>query len=275
MFDSHCHLHDQRLRDITAQAVARAEQTGIRGLLLAGVDRESWPLQDALRRAFHSPHFAIGVAYGVHPQIIPELSLEQLPDQLTALREAAQGRLTCDGKTLLPPHAIGELGLDSYTEQTRAALPAQVTAFRDQLALARELDLPVVLHILRTHPESLRLLQQDGLPKSGGVIHSYSGSAEQARQYLALGLHLSFAGGVTRPNAPRLWAALQEVPDDRLLVETDAPDQTPWPHRPALCEPSFLPAVIDSVALIRKQSPQHIATITCRNAQHLFRLEPL
>jgi len=272
MFDSHCHLHDDRVRADAAHAVVRAQQAGLSGLLLAGVDRDSWAQQAALRRALSTPNFDIGVAYGVHPQIIPTLSVTQLEEQLTALRCAALGTLILDGKPLTKPHAIGELGLDACTPEARAALPLQSRAFRDQLALARELDLPVVLHILRTHPDALRTLKSDGLPQAGGVVHSFSGSAELAKEYLRLGLHLSCSGAITSPHAPRLWAAASLVPSERLLVETDAPDQTPWPMRPGLCEPAFLPAVLAVLARLRKQTPHELAAITETNARRLFRL---
>ncbi len=272
MFDSHCHLHDERLRGITSQVVERAQQAGLHGLLLAGVDRDTWSVQDGLRRVFGSPHFDIGVAYGVHPQMVPLLSVSQLSDQLIALRAAAEGRLEIDGNVLLAPHAIGELGLDAYSQQTRATLVIQERAFREQLAVARELDLPIVLHILRTHPASLRILKTDGIPRAGGVVHSFSGSAELAKEYVALGLHISFAGGITGAHAPRLMAAAQVIPEERLLVETDAPDQTPVPFRPSLCEPAFLSAVIKTVAAVRGQTMLAIAQSTEDNARRLFRL---
>lgn len=272
MFDSHCHLHDERLRGITSQVVDRAQHAGLHGLLLAGVERDTWSVQDELRRKFGSPNFDIAVAYGVHPQMVPSLSVSQLHDQLVALREAAQGRLVVDGNVLLAPHAIGELGLDAYSEQTRATLMKQEQVFRDQLAVARELDLPIVLHILRTHPAALRVLKTDGIPCAGGVVHSFSGSAELAKEYVALGLHISFAGGITGSHAPRLMAAAQVIPEERLLVETDAPDQTPVPFRPSLCEPAFLSAVIETVAVVRGQTMLAIAQRTEDNARRLFRL---
>lgn len=272
MFDSHCHLHDERLYAEAQEVMVRARQAGLSGLLLAGVDAESWARQDLLRRQFDQPGFSIGVSYGVHPQIVPTLTEAQLADQLARLEKAVRGQLSIDGSTLLAAHAIGELGLDAYTEQTRQALPLQERAFRAQLALSRELDLPIVLHILRTHPASLRILKSDGIPRAGGVVHSFSGSAELCAQYVALGLSISFAGGVTLAHAPRLWAAAQAVPRERLLVETDAPDQTPRTHRPARCEPAFLSAVIGKLAALRGETALAIAEASEENARRLFRL---
>lgn len=272
MFDSHCHLHDDRILAVSDELFARAQQAGLSGLLLAGVDRDTWVHQDRLRNRFGSPTFSIGVAYGVHPQMVPSLSETDITDQLAALSLAASGSFLDRGVRIGKPDAIGELGLDAASEETRATLDLQARVFRQQLALARDLDLPIVLHILRTHAQSLRILKQDGVPRAGGVVHSYSGSADLCADYLRLGLHISFAGGVTHDHAPKLWAALRAVPDDRLLVETDAPDQTPLALRPARCEPSFLPAILSVCASVRGQTSQQLATLTEQNARRLFRL---
>ncbi len=272
MFDSHCHLHDSRIMALAPDLVARAQQAGLTGVLLAGVDRDSWPTQAALRRRFASRHFSVALSYGVHPQVVPELSASALSAQLASLHDAVRGSLRVDGELLEKPDAIGELGLDSYSETTRAALPLQERVFREQLALARDVDLPIVLHILRTHADALRILKQDGVPRSGGVVHSYSGSASLCQDYLRLGLHISFAGGVTREHAPKLRAAVLAVPDERLLVETDAPDQTPAPLRPALCEPAFLPAILAVLSVMRGQTLLHLSNLTEQNARRLFRL---
>ncbi len=272
MFDSHCHLHDFRIATIASEMLERAQQVGVSGLVLAGVDRDTWAAEDSLRKRFSGGDFSVAVAYGVHPQIVAELSETELHAQLAALHDAARGTLVIDGNLLGKPDAIGELGLDFVRETMRTALPIQTRVFREQLALAREIDLPIVLHILRTHADALRILKQDGIPSCGGVVHSYSGSASLCQEYLRLGLHISFAGGVTRENATRLRAAVLAVPDDRLLVETDAPDQTPCEFRPALCEPAFLPSILSALASVRSQSFEHLSKLTEQNARRLFRL---
>ena len=272
MFDSHCHLHDDRIYDHAEQVIARAEQAGLSGVLLAGVDAASWSRQDRLRVQFESPSFSVGVAYGVHPQIAASLSSSQLDEQLAQLRLAVRGQLSCDGVVLQAAHAIGELGLDASSEQTRAALPVQERAFRAQLALSRELNVPIVLHILRTHPATLRILKSDGIPRASGVVHSFGGSAELCKEYVSLGLSISFAGGITLEHAPRLSAAAQVVPLGRLLVETDAPDQTPLSLRPARCEPAFVSAVIAKLAQLRGETALAIAKASEENARRLFRL---
>jgi TatD DNase family protein len=265
MFDSHCHLHDPRIGAEAAAMIARARAAGVRGFLLAGVGPEGWPVEEALARA----HPELAVAYGVHPQLVAEV------DDAESERLIAALAATLSDGTRVRAVALGEIGLDGYGER-RATLERQERAFRAQLALARAHDLPVVLHVLQAHARALEILRGDGLPKAGGVAHSYSGSSELVRDYCALGLHISFAGTVTYPNAPKIQAAARAVPKDRLLVETDAPFQTPYlapgGARPAQNEPAFLVAIVEALAQIRGEPVAGLAAYTEANARQLFKI---
>ncbi|MSP60973.1 MAG: TatD family deoxyribonuclease [Myxococcales bacterium] len=258
MFDSHCHLHDRRIGH-ASDLLARARAAGVRGLLLAGVDPEGWDDEDRLARA----HTGIAVAYGVHPQVVAEVDDEASERMVAALAALL------DGKTHFAPAAIGEIGLDALGER-KGSLPRQERAFRAQLALAHGHALPVILHILRAHGPAVAVLREG--PPVEGVVHSYSGSADLVADYVGLGLHLSFAGPVTFANARRQREAVRAVPRDRLLVETDAPDQTPEPHRTEQNEPAFLPAIIEAVARIREEPAAEVAAYTEANARRLFHL---
>lgn len=255
------------MAEVRAAALARAVDAGLSGLLLAGVDLADWQAQGEVQRAA-PPALMIGTAFGIHPQIVEELNDAELDDQLAQLARVLAGH----EPGLPPPQAIGELGLDALTPTRRQALPRQERVFRAQLSLARQVERPLVLHILRTHGEALRILRRDGVPRCGGVVHSYSGSAELVPDYLALGLHLSFSGAVTWPGARRLQAAARVVPSERLLIETDAPDQTPEGHRPGPNEPATLPAICASLAALRGQDAATLSRITAENAYRLFRL---
>lgn len=247
------------------EALGRARAAGITGMLLAGVELAGWHVEAELAKQ----HSDLALSFGVHPQIIPGLDDAALTVQLDALAAS----LSRSQLSALPtPHAIGEIGLDALDVERRAALPRQERAFRAQLALAREHDLPIVLHILRTHGEALRVLKADGVPRRGGVVHSYSGSAELVPEYLKLGLSISFAGAVTYPRARRIAAAAKGVPIERLLVETDAPDQTPWARRPARNEPAFLHEILDALAIIREEPAAKLVAATSSNARRLFGL---
>lgn len=253
------------------RALLRAYVAGLRGLLLAGVDEADWQAQADLVANLPpdlAPTLTVACAYGIHPQVVEDYRDDQLDQLLDVLSRC----LKHAHPTLPAPQAVGELGLDALTATRRDDLPRQERIFRAQLALARAVDLPIVLHILRAHGDALRVLRTDGVPAAGGVVHSYSGSADLVRDYVALGLSISFSGVVTLPQAHRLHQAVRVVPIDRLLIETDAPDQTPHSHRPAANEPAFLPTICAAVAALRGEDPQQLAQITAENARRLFRL---
>lgn len=253
MFDSHCHL--QALPDADA-ALARAEQAGVRQILLAGVDPDSWARDDALTTA----HPSLAVAYGLHPAWVIAHSDEACDQALWALEQRLRRR---EPRVV----AVGEIGLHG-----REASERQERLFLRQLALAREYRLPVVLHILRQHPRALALLSEQPLPL-GGVLHSCSASAELVPSYLRLGLHLSFSGALTwHGGQNRTVRAARAVPRDRFLVETDSPDQTPEPHRPGRNEPAFLVAIVRAVAQIWDVDFELAAQVTEANARRLFAL---
>jgi TatD DNase family protein len=257
VFDSHCHLHDARVTDAAAQ-LARARAAGVRGFLLAGVEPDGWAIQESLAAA----HADVAISFGVHPQLVAEIDRAETDRMLTALDVAVSRRR---------PAAIGEIGLDGVGER-KQSLELQEHAFRAQLAIARGRDLPVVLHVLRAQARALEIVKGDGLPRAGGVMHSYSGSADMVRDWAALGLCFSFAGPVTDEAAARVHKAAQAVPRDRLLCETDAPFQTPPQYRPAQNEPAFLVAIVAALARIRGESTDELARYTDANARRLFQL---
>ncbi len=148
----------------------------------------------------------------------------------------------------------------------------QLRVLRAQLELARRFRLPVMLHCLRAHEPLLALLEEEPLP-AGGVLHSFSGSADQVRAYLPSGLHFSFAGPVTYERARRPLDAARAVPPERLLIETDAPDQTPRPHR-GRNEPAHLPVIAAALAAALGLPLAELEGRTTASARALFRLSP-
>jgi TatD DNase family protein len=271
MFDAHCHLHDHRVVGRADELVARARAAGVTGLLLAGVEADGWPVEERLAAAH--PGF-VHVSYGLHPQVVAAWAAERgeaearrrVDGELAAL----EARLSAGGAV-----CVGEIGLDA-AEGRRPSLALQEEAFVAQLALARRHALPVALHVLDAQARALEVAARAGLPSAGGMVHSFSGSAEVARDWLALGLHLSFAGAVANPAARRPGRAAAAIPDERLLVETDAPFQTPAPLRvgDGPNEPANLPAIVEAVARHRGDTPARIARLTEENARRLLRLAP-
>lgn len=262
MIDSHCHLDDARFEVDRAEVINRARVAGVELFVLAGVDPAGWVAQERLVRS----HADMVYSAGVHPQVVSSLG----EVDLAAALEALVSWFT--RKEGAAPVALGETGLDRSPVSPPESFPRQTRAFRQQLALARDLDIPVILHILRMHEETLLILKKDGLPRAGGVVHSYSGSADLVPRYTSLGLHLAIPGTVSYLRAPKIWAAAAAIPDHLLLVETDAPDQTPEPHRPGRNEPAYLPAILSALARIRGCSEDDLVRQTTLNTRRLFRL---
>jgi TatD DNase family protein len=168
--------------------------------------------------------------------------------------------------------AVGETGLDYYWDYSPP--PAQQRAFRWHIALAKRLDKPLMIHDRDAHADILRILAEEG-PPATVVFHCFSGDAAMARECVDAGFVLSFAGPVTFKNAPALREAALLVPDDQLLVETDAPFLTPHPHRGRANEPYCLPWTVRALAALRSVSDERLASCARRNAERVFRLDEL
>lgn len=258
MIDSHCHLDGPAFDADRDAALARARAAGVTDVVVPAVGPDRWAALAAFAAARPGVHFGLGV----HPQLLPELDPVGDDARLAGL-EAALAR----GGAV----AVGECGLDGPAVQAGAPLDRQVAVLRGHLALARRFGLPVILHALRTLEPLLALLRAEAPLPAGGVLHSFSGSAEQVAPFAALGLHFSFAGPVTYERARKPLAAARAVPLDRLLVETDAPDQTPRPHR-GRNEPALLPRIVAAVAAAVGLPASELDARTSANARALFRL---
>lgn len=220
LIDTHCHLDDEIFDLDRAAAMARARAAGVARILVPGISEDRWALQRALA-AEHGWLFAIGT----HPQAL-----------VRSRAVPTDPRGAC---------AIGECGLDGPTP---VAMEEQERVLEGHLALARETGLPVILHCYKAHDRMVALLRRWAPVR--GVLHSYSGGAELVKAYVALGLHLSFGGPITYETARKPLHALRAVPLERLLAETDAPDQCPHPLR-GRNEPAFLPLVVRAMERVR------------------------
>jgi TatD DNase family protein len=192
-------------------------------------------------------------AYGLHPMFLEH----HRPDHLDALAEWLDRER---------PAAVGEIGLDFFVPGLDP--DQQRHYFHGQLALAREFDLPVVLHARRAVDEVIAALRRVGGLR--GVVHSWSGSDEQARQLFAMGVSLGIGGPVTYERAQRLRRTVQAMPIEFLLLETDAPDQPGAGQRGQRNEPACLPEVLEAVAALRGMAPETLADATTANALRLF-----
>ena len=254
VIDTHCHL-DIAAFDADRDAVlARAATAGVTGILVPAIRPATWSALLAL--ATGQP--MLRVALGIHPQIVPALSPDEVPaDFADVLARAVEDSGAA---------AVGECGLDGGTgdhERQEALLRAHVRA-------ARATKRPLVLHVLRAHDVAPRILREERADEVGGVMHSYSGGEHMVPIYSGLGMCFSFAGPVTYPNARKPVAAARAVPAALLLAETDAPDQAPAAHRGGRCEPAHVAAVIEGLAAARGVPAREIADLTATNARRLF-----
>lgn len=262
LVDVHCHLDSERLGRPVDEVLAEARAAGVERFVMAGVDPEGWRRQVGLARRFERLH----PVFGIHPQLVPELSKSDVEAMLGELDAALRGEYG------IRPVALGELGFDRLTDTSRAAMPLQEMVFREQLRLAKRHDLPLVLHLLRSDEPALSVLREEGLPGCGGLVHSFSGSREFARSLVKLGLHVSFSGSLARPQSRRLREAAVEVPRERLLIETDTPDQSPPPFQREPSRPAMLPLVLAALAEARGEPVAELAQVTTRNACALLGL---
>lgn len=249
LFDSHCHLDAPEFDPDRTAVLARARAAGVRRQLVPAVDRSGWEKLRDLCAA--DP--GLRPAYGLHPMYLSRHQPAHLDDLARWLADER-------------PAAVGECGLDHFVEGLDPEV--QRLYFIRQLELAREADLPVVLHARRAVDEVIAALRRIGGLR--GVVHSWSGSEEQARQLFGLGFHLGIGGPLTFERAQRLRRTVATMPLQYLLLETDAPDQPGAAHRGERNEPGFLPEVLQVVAALRGEAPGVIAAATTANAGRLF-----
>jgi TatD DNase family protein len=251
MIDTHCHLDTDAFAADRDAVLERARAAGVRGILIPAIRPATWP---ALLALCSRP--GLRAALGVHPQIVPDLAPGEA-DDLEAKIIAAHGPGVV---------AVGECGLDGATGERER----QEQLFRAHIRAARELALPLSIHVLRAHDVAPRILREEKAHEVGGVLHSYSGGEALVGVYRDLGMYFSFAGPVTYPNARRPLEAARAVPAELLLAETDAPDQSPAAHRGERCEPAFVADVIAGLARARGADVDELRQLTTANAARLF-----
>jgi TatD DNase family protein len=251
--DSHAHLSFDRFDADLDAVLGRARQAGVGRIITVS----SQP-GDAARGADLAARDAfIHFTVGVHPHEAREWNGALARDLMEIAR-----RSKCV--------AIGEIGLDYHYD--RSPRDAQRSVFREQIALARDLALPIVVHTREAWDDTFAILESEGAASIGGVFHCFSGGPDEARRCLDLGFYLSFAGPLTFRNAGRLPETAAGVPLDRLLTETDAPYLAPHPHRGERNEPARVVLVAGRLAGLKGVTAEEIGVATTRNLETVFRL---
>jgi TatD DNase family protein len=251
LVDSHCHLDAVEFDHDRAAVIERARAAGVTRQIVPAVDAAGWP---KLRNVCADDP-GLFPAYGLHPVYLES----HRPEHLDALRNWIERE---------HPVAIGECGLDFHLADLD--IPTQQRYFDGQLALAGEYNLPLIVHARQAVDAVIAAIKRAGRVR--GVVHSFSGSVEQARQLWTLDFMVGLGGTVTFERANRLRKLVATMPIEHLLLETDAPDQPDAQHRGQRNEPARMTNVLRTIAELRNQDPAEIAAATTANAARLFGL---
>jgi len=251
LIDSHCHL-DFKQFDLTRKEIlANCLQLGINDIVVPAVTASSW--QKLLSVCETSP--TLHPALGLHPMFMED----HLPEHISKLHELISKHHTI---------AIGEIGLDFYLKNHNK--DAQITLFTQQLKIAQNAKLPVLLHIRKAHDQTISLLKKYSV--TGGIVHAFSGSLEQAKQYQKLGFLLGVGGAMTHPKATRLRKMIAQLPLSSIALETDAPDMPLHLMKQQHNTPENITVILDAVTALRTESKDEIARATTENCQRVLKL---
>jgi len=251
LFDTHAHLNDPAFDPDREELMAGLAAKGVGLVMNAGCSLES--SRDIVNMTAKYPWLYGSV--GSHPDSANEVNEEVIEEY----------RKLCQNKKI---KAIGEIGLDYYYEDIPRDIQKQ--AFRMQMQLAKELDMPVIIHEREAHDDGMRIVKE--FPGVTGVFHCYSGSAEMARQLVKMGWYIGFTGVLTFKNARKAVETAASIPLDRIVIETDCPFMAPEPFRGKRNDPGYLYRMAEKLAEIRGITPEEAAAVTTENAKRLYRI---
>ncbi len=252
LYDSHAHYDDARFDADRLEIIETAHKNGVSFINNIGSNVENSKIGIALAEKFDYVYATVGV----HPGEISGMTKRDI----SALRTLAQHEKVV---------AIGEIGLDYHYDDTDEE--EQKMWLPPQLDLAKELNLPVVIHDRESRGECMKILKDHKI--SNGVVHCFSGSAETAKEWLKMGLHISFTGVITFKNARRAIEALKVVPMDRLMIETDSPYMSPEPYRGNRNYSGYVYRVAEKIAEVKGMTYEEVAQITTDNAIKFFNIK--
>lgn len=253
LFDTHAHLNAEQYNTDLEEVIERAKTEKVDRIVVVGFDRPT------ITRAMEmiEEYAFIYAAIGWHPVD----AIDMTEEDLAWIKE-----LSAHEKVV----AIGEMGLDYHWDKSPKDVQKEV--FRKQIALAKEVNLPIIIHNRDATEDVVAILKEEGADEVGGIMHCFTGSIEVARECMKMNFYLSFGGPVTFKNAKKPKEVVKEIPNDRLLIETDCPFLTPTPFRGKRNEPSYVKYVAEQIAELRGTTFEEIASITTENAKRLFRI---
>lgn len=252
IFDTHSHYNDHAFDSDRDSVLDSLSEKGIKYIMLASVSVDDTEKNITLAEKYDY----IYTSAGVHPE-----NIEENPENyLESIRKLALSSAKVK--------AVGEIGLDYHYDGYNRE--KQIQLFEEQIILASELNLPVIVHSRDASEDTLNILKKH---KPKGVLHCFSGSAETAKEVINLGMYIGFTGVITFKNAKKAVRALEAVPLDRLLIETDCPYMSPEPLRGKRCDSSMLIYTAGKIAELKGKNIQEIIDITCENAKKFYSIE--
>ncbi|MFZ5959016.1 TatD family hydrolase [Pseudomonas knackmussii] len=254
LIDTHNHIDFPDFDADRPALLERCRALGVERQVLLGVFRENWERVIELAEQ----HTELHAALGLHPIYLAQHKPEHLRDLRDMLQRLAGHPKLC---------AVGEIGLDYYVEELDRE--AQQALFEEQLRIAIDVELPVLLHVRRSHAAVIATLKRLRVPRRG-IVHAFAGSREEAREYLKLGFRLGLGGAPTWPQANRLRKVVAELPLEAIVLETDAPDMAPSMYPGQRNSPEHLPAICEALAELRGVSAEELAAASTQNAREVF-----
>lgn len=257
LFDSHCHLTDEKFNEDREELIAKLQSEGVEKIVTAGYSLESSKESIKLAREYTFMYTTIGIS----PDDIPE-SKEEIDKEIIELKE-----LYNKDKKIM---AVGEIGLDYHWNMENKEL--QKYAFIKQIELANELDLPIQIHTREAVMDTLEILKNNKV-SNGGIFHCCPLNRELVREGLKLGFYISFAGPITFKNSRNAEEIIKMVPDDKFLVETDSPYLAPEPKRGTRNDPRNVKYIIEKIAKEKEKTFEEIEDISYVNAKRIFKIQ--
>jgi len=252
IIDTHCHLDFEVFDADREQVLQDARDVGLIGIVVPGTHEQGWENLLSVCAA----HDTLYPAIGLHPMF-----LEQHKESDLGLLEQTIEQTR--------PIAIGEIGLDARDPELD--MDKQLFYFKQQLCVAQEKELPVILHILKAHDQALKILGNN--PVCGGTVHAFNGSLQQAEQYIGLGFKLGFGGMLTYERSSKLRKLAAELPLESIVLETDAPDMTVSQYQYERNSPAYLPYCLQALSEVRNEAPEMIAAQTTENAKSILEID--
>ena len=251
LFDTHVHLNAVQFMEDRDEVIERAKEAGVTEMVVVGFDRKTIPLAIEIAEAYPFIYAAVGW----HPVD----AIDMTDDDLKWIEELAAHEKVV---------AIGEMGLDYHWD--KSPVDVQKEVFRKQIRLAKKLAMPIIIHNREATEDIIEILKDENAQEIGGIMHCFNAPAEYATECIDLNFHISLGGPVTFKNATDPKIVAEQVPLDRLLIETDCPFLAPHPNRGKRNEPAYVLLVAEKIAEIKQMTVEEIGEVTRNNAKKLF-----